>query len=1254
MRKILLLCLLCLATSITFAQEQPPTPQLQVGDTVTVNKDATHYLTGERISKWVYLVKHRIRQIGTKKWKDGVLIRGINSWLAPTAVTKVGDQRVLMPQEAPKAVIVVEEPQEAPKEVIVVTGDSIEEETAPLKKAPIVLRGRLVSQNGDFVVAGARVSLANQNISTQTNAAGEFTFYYVEPGDEELLVDAEGFISTVELVQILQDQSTDMGDINLEQDIVKEAQDEILLNLSEDEMNDDEGRSQAQAASSSAATDVFNSTISFAWSTARYRSRGYTSAISENYYIEGLNFNSAERGQFNYSAMGGLNDASRYKEVLNPIEATNFTFGNIGQSTNYLMGASRYAQGWKIGAAGTNRNYKARVSASYASGVLPSGWAVITQLAYRFAPPFDNKGMIGEGIHYYSLGYYLSAEKLWEKSRLKLITFGAPTERGQNAAVTQEVYDLTGTNNYNPYWGYQNGKVRNSRIIKSFDPTVIAAFEHMIDANQRIKIAAGFHYSMYSNSAINYFNAPNPSPDYYRNLPSFFWDGQIANPNGNSKNSNYQLYGEDGHYPWGLFIGNSQGYPGSGLGEGFLADDGNLIGPSIDPTQYNNLVHLWQDRDNKTTQIDWDAIYAANYANNHKDELAGEKTAARYMVERRHNNIMEAVGSFNYVTTQHDHMKMTLGLEGKFSQGIHYKTIDDLLGANQWIDIDAFADRDIKELATNGGFTQADIANVRKNEIASDYNDTIRSTRQHFGYDYRINMANAKAWFQTEWSFNEVDFYYGIQLTYSSMQRLTNMVNGRAWYLTKIADERGLTDSWKYYGYSAYQTIKPLSEIDPDTEKNHLTAGTRYYGEAHHFLDPAFKLGVTYKINGRNRLKLNAIAETRAPYARDAYISSRVHDRVVENIYAHDHAKSIKEYFGSNEKVVSADLTYEFNYPIVRGRITGFFTQSWNGTELNSYYDDDARTLVNQAMTGINKRYMGAEAALAVKLGTYFTLTAATSIGDYRYTSDPIAVQSAENGMPMTRDDATGSLVFETTDKVLLKGIKLSTGPQLNASLKLSFFHPKMWFADITVNYHDWNYLAVAPSRRMQGLYTGTRLDGTHVNGWFGDGYSNAIATTDDQSPRYRYDADNNVLYSWRTRGGVAEYVDPSSPENEGNIIVDKNGIPSLKYPYNLMTMQESLSATNPLNRFIIDVSVGKVVYLPKRQSLNINLSVTNITNNTHFKTGGYQQARLPRGVLQGEKDYHNSVISPNAWKYPSKYYYAWGMNFYLSFTYKF
>ena len=1078
------------------------------------------------------------------------------------------------------------------------------------------LKGRVIDEATQQPVVGAKVTLANQNISTTTNASGEFSLLYLEATDEDVIIEADGYVAAIELISLKADSPNELDAISLQQDIVAQTQDEILLNLTEEEMTDDEGRSQSQASSSSASTDVFNSTTSFAWSTVRYRNRGYQSNV-ENYYIEGLNFSTAERGSFNFSAMGGLNDASRYKEVLNPMEATNFTFGGIGQSTNYLMGASRYAQGWKVGVAGTNRNYKARVNATYASGVLSNGWAFAAQLAFRFSPYIDQKNIIGEGIQYYSLGYFFTAEKVWENKRLRLITFGAPTLRGQNAAVTQEAYDLTGSIYYNPYWGYQNGKVRNSRNVQSYDPTIIAAFDYDIDEQQKIKVAAGYHFSFYSNSAINFYNAPDPRPDYYRNMPSYYWDGQIANPNSEKGGAN-QLFDENGnHYPWGLFIGEDASTGQHYMGSGFVGHDGNLVGPSVDETAYNHLVDLWQARDNKTTQIDWENLYAANYANNANNPNA----SARYILERRHNDIHEAIANFNYTNTKYDHLKMTAGLEGKVSQGVHYKTIDDLLGGNQWIDIDAFADRDMKELASNTGYTQEDIRLVVQNDLY--HPDKAIKTGQRFGYDYRINMDKVKAWFQNEWSFNEVDVYYALAVEYSNMQRVTSMFNGRQAYLATLAYRRGTM--WKYLGDNSqqYETVRPF-----------------YYGNTHHFVEPAFKAGVIYKINGRNRLKLNALAETRAPYARDAYISQRIHDRVLDEIYVHDKATNLKEFYAASEKVVSGDLTYEFNYPIVRGRVTGFFTQSWNGTELNGYYDDEARTFVNQALSEIDKRYMGVEAAIAVKLGTYFTLTGVASVGDYRYTSNATSITSAENGMPMTQDLVTQEHVFEVRDKVLLKGLHISTGPQANASLKLSFFHPKMWFADVTVSYHDWNYLSVAPSRRMQGLYTGMRTDGHAVNGWFGDSYANAIMTTDGRELEVTVDNDANS-----PTFGQAIYQ---------NAVLDANGVPVLKYPYNLMTQQESLVATNPLNRFIIDASVGKLLYLPNRQSLSINLSVSNLTNNTHFKTGGYQQARLPRAVRQQQPDNQNSVITANAWKYPSKYYYAWGVNFFLSVTYKF
>lgn len=42
-----------------------------------------------------------------------------------------------------------------------------------------------------------------------------------------------------------------------------------------------------------------------------------------------------------------------------------------------------------------------------------------------------------------------------------------------------------------------------------------------IDDESKLSAGVGFHYSQYSNSAIAFYNAPDPRPDYYRNLPSW-------------------------------------------------------------------------------------------------------------------------------------------------------------------------------------------------------------------------------------------------------------------------------------------------------------------------------------------------------------------------------------------------------------------------------------------------------------------------------------------------------------------------------------------------------------------------------------------------------------------------------------------------------------------------------------------------------------------------------------------------------------
>ena len=72
--------------------EQPHIWGVSVGDAVQINPDCEKYLTGERPSKWVYGKEFHVQQLGTKRFPEGVLLRGIISWVCEECLTPVDPQ----------------------------------------------------------------------------------------------------------------------------------------------------------------------------------------------------------------------------------------------------------------------------------------------------------------------------------------------------------------------------------------------------------------------------------------------------------------------------------------------------------------------------------------------------------------------------------------------------------------------------------------------------------------------------------------------------------------------------------------------------------------------------------------------------------------------------------------------------------------------------------------------------------------------------------------------------------------------------------------------------------------------------------------------------------------------------------------------------------------------------------------------------------------------------------------------------------
>ena len=77
---------------------------IEVGDSVTINRDSLYYETGERILSWVYDQVHVVRQVSSKRHPDGVLVNGIYSWLTIGSISPMNEK------QQPIKELVVEEP----------------------------------------------------------------------------------------------------------------------------------------------------------------------------------------------------------------------------------------------------------------------------------------------------------------------------------------------------------------------------------------------------------------------------------------------------------------------------------------------------------------------------------------------------------------------------------------------------------------------------------------------------------------------------------------------------------------------------------------------------------------------------------------------------------------------------------------------------------------------------------------------------------------------------------------------------------------------------------------------------------------------------------------------------------------------------------------------------------------------------------------------------------------------------------------
>lgn len=375
------------------------------------------------------------------------------------------------------------------------------------------LRGVVVDTNTQQPLLNATANLINTNLSATTNQQGEFTISNPTPGSQVLIINFTGYLQKRFALEITEGENIDLGTIYLEEDVTTEQQ-LSLITLTENDLGDDNSGSETTSGLLQASRDAFQQAAAFNWGQARFRVRGLDNEYG-NTFINGISMNKIFDGRPQYSNWGGLNDATRNQEFINGSMPNDYTFGGILGVQAINTRASFIRTGTRASISGANTNYNGRVMLTHGSGMKANGWAYAVSASYRMA----NEGFF-DGTDYDAKSFFLAVEKkINNKHSLNLSAIYAQNSRGKNSPNTQEVIDLMGYK-YNSYWGWQNNKKRNSRDKDVEEPIFILSHYWKISEKSSLNTNVAYQFGKISNTRLDYNNANNPDPTYYKNLPS--------------------------------------------------------------------------------------------------------------------------------------------------------------------------------------------------------------------------------------------------------------------------------------------------------------------------------------------------------------------------------------------------------------------------------------------------------------------------------------------------------------------------------------------------------------------------------------------------------------------------------------------------------------------------------------------------------------------------------------------------------------
>lgn len=838
------------------------------------------------------------------------------------------------------------------------------------------IKGTVVDSDNETPLQGVTINIKNTTVSVLTNEEGVFIVENLSNGSYIVELVFKGY-ETQNFPVELSGKSVDLGTIFLYKDL-SEEQDISIVNITDDELNSDDGFTDNIAGLLQSSRDAFLSAAAFDFSATFFRPRGLDNANGK-VLINGIEMNKLSNGRPQWANWGGLNDLQRNQAFTRGVSPNENTFGDIAGVNNITMRASAYGEGGRISYASANRSYQGRAMASYSSGALDNGWSYAVLASRRFG----GEGYI-DGTLYDSNSFFATVEKqLGDDHSLNFNFIYAQNRRGRSTALTNEIYELKGRQ-YNPFWGEINGKQKNSRERRIVEPIFMLNHYWDLSENTTLNTNVSYQTGFQGNTRIDNggtrlvtFNgqdvylggARNPAPDYYQNLPSFFLNQD------NLTAFDYQ--------------------------QAFIAQQEFV----------NN------------GQFNWENLFQANQTS------TAQGGNSIYVVQE--DRVDDSQFSFNSIlfTELNENIKLNASVAYRKLNNETYARIKDLLGGTGFLDVDFFAEENQasqnEQILSN--LAQSDLRNPNR----------IVNVGERYKYNYEIDASVAESFVQAQFNYSKVDFYLGVSSSITEYQR------------------NGLYENGYYPGAGSFGKSEKLD-----------------------FTNYGVKGGATYKITGQHLLDFNTAYLTKAPSIRNSFENARQNNNVVDGL--------------ESEKIYTVDASYILRTPIVKARLTGYFTSFKDGTDISFFFTESGSTFTQEVMTNIERRNFGGELGIEAQITPTIKLKGVAAMGQFTYNNNPNIYYSS--------DDFVNDVTYgDGTTK--LKDLHVAGGPERAFQFGFEYRDPDFWWFGATANHFSRAFVDASALKRSDAFAIDFDLipdnvlaQGGNISGYTYNDYDDTVA----------------------------------------------------------------------------------------------------------------------------------------------------------------